>query len=130
MSHIEENASRAIKDIFETISNEEGIEIKGYFASDVVKVNGKSCVYPCFVGFTTTSIVLVKINEQLEREEISHITSSKLKAIKIKKGFLSRFLKLRIDCTDHSSFVAGVPEKLKYIEVQQKNIEKFVELFS
>jgi len=46
--------------IFSTISNEEKIYFDGCFATDMFKVNGKPCVYPCFLGFNSTSITIVQ----------------------------------------------------------------------
>lgn len=130
ISPIEEKAWKNMKSIFETIASEEMIDFKGYFASDMIKVDGKSCVYPCFIGFTSTSIVLARVNGQLEKEEIIHLSATNLKEVKIKKSFLSKFIKVKIYCNDNRSFVAGVPQKLKYIEVQEKNVEQFREFFS
>lgn len=130
MSNIEESAPGKMKSIFASITNDEAIDFIGYFASDMVKVNDKSCIYPCFIGFTSTSIVLVRVNDQLEKEEIIHINDSKLKEVRIKKGFLSKFLKVKIYCNDNKSFTVGVPQKLKYIKTQQESVGRFREFFS
>lgn len=127
MSYIEENAYKTMVDIFSTISNEEKKYFDGLFAGDMIKVNKADCVYPCFLGFNSTSIVIVKINSALEKEEINVIPNSHIKDIKKKKMFLSKSFYLIIECNNNTSFTIAVPHSLKYIHTQNENVEKFLE---
>ncbi|WP_304508807.1 hypothetical protein [Anaerotignum sp.] len=129
MSYIEENAYEAMQNIFSTISNEEKCFFEGYFAADMVKVNKKDCVYPCFFGFNSTSITIVKINLELEKENANFIPTSRIKDIRIKKMFLSKSFHLIIECDDNSSFTLAVPYTLKYIYMQSENVEKFLKRY-
>ncbi len=126
MSYIEENTYKAMINIFSTISNKEGSLYEGYFAADMMKVDRKDCVYPCFLGFNSTSIVIVKVNSELEKEDINFINVSCIKEIKIKRMFLSTSFYLIIECDDNTSFKIAVPNSLKYIKTQQENVEKFL----
>lgn len=129
MSKLEEETLKIMQSIFTKISYEEEVEIDKYFASDMLKVNNLRCVYPCFIGYNNTMIVIVKLNSQLEREEVQFIDFSKLKSINIKKSFLSKLLKIRIHCEDNKFFDLGAPHKLKYVPIQQENIADFIERF-
>lgn len=127
MSFIEENAYKSMVDIFSAISNKEKENFDGYFAGDMVKVNKVHYVYPCFLGFNSTSIVIVKINPALEEEEIKVIQTSSLKDIRKKRMFLSKSFYLMIEGNDGTSFTIAVPHSLKYIHTQNENVEKFLE---
>lgn len=52
ISYIEENAYKAIVNIFSTISNEEKYYLNGYFVSDMMKVDENNCVYPWFQQYS------------------------------------------------------------------------------
>lgn len=125
MSYIEENAYQAMNNIFSVISYEEKQCFEGYFAADMVKVNKKNCVYPCFLGFNSTSITIVKINPELEKENVNFIHTSQMKDIKTKRMFFSKSFYLIIECKDNTSFTIAIPHSLKYIETQSENVEKF-----
>lgn len=129
MSYIEENAYKAMVNIFSTISKEEGNYFDGYFAADMMKVNRKDCIYPCFLGFNRTLIAIVKINSELEKENIDFFNASCIKEIKIKRIFLSKNFYLIIECHDNTSFKIAVPRSLKYIKMQQENVEKFLKQY-
>lgn len=127
MTYIEENAYKAIINIFSTISNEGKQHYNRYFAADMMKVNKKDSVYPCFLGFNSTSIAIVKTNTELEKEDVNYIYISHIKNIKKKKMLLSKSFYLTIECDNNTSFTLAVPHKLKYISVQSQNVEKFIE---
>lgn len=129
MSYIEENAYKSMVDIFSIIYNQEQIYYDCYFASDMYKINGKSYVHPCFLGFNNTSIAIVEINLDLEKEKVHIINVSSIKKIKIKKMFLSKNFYLEIKSNDNTSFLLAVPSVIKYIPIQQENIEKFLRLY-
>ena len=129
LSNLEEKTLKIMQDIFITLSHEEEIEVDKYFASDMLKVNNRSCIYPCFIGYNSTTIVIIKLNSQLEKEGIQYIDSSNIKSVSIKKSFLSKFIKIKINCEDNTVFTAGAPYKLKYVPIQQENIEDFMEIF-
>jgi hypothetical protein len=129
MSYLEENAYNAMVNIFSTISKDEKYYLNGYFASDMMKVNGQNCVYPCFLGFSSTSIVIVKVNSELEKEDIHFINSSNLKNIKIRKRFLSKIINITIQCKDNTSFTIAAPHALKYMPKQHESIDGFLKIY-
>ncbi len=129
MPKIEEDALRIMQSIFTELSHEEEIMINKYFASDMSKENNNSCQYPCFIGYNSTTIVIIKLDLQLVKKETKYIDTSNIKSISIKKRFLSKFMKIKINCLDGSNFVAEVASKLNYIPVQQENVEDFIEMF-
>jgi len=126
MSYIEENAFNSMVNIFSTISNEKKIYFDGYFATDMFKINGKPCVYPCFLGFNSTSITIVQVNLELEKEKVQIIQTSCIKHINTKKMFLSKNFYLKIECNNNTSFVLAVVRAIKYIPSQSENTEKFL----
>jgi len=129
MSYIEENAYEAMENIFSNISKEEKHNYEGYFAADMVKVNKKDCIYPCFLGFNSTSIAIVKINFELEKVDVNFIQASGIKDIKIKRMFLSKSFYLTIECDNNTSFTIAVPHTLKYIHSQNENVEEFLKRY-
>ncbi len=129
MSYIEENAYTSMENIFSTISKEEKHDFDGYFAADMAKVNKKDCVYPCFLGFNSSSITIVKINSELEKEEVNYIQSSHIRNIRIKKMFLSKSFYLTIECNDDTFVTIAVPHKLKYIHTQSESVEEFLKQY-
>jgi len=129
MSYIEENTYKAMVDIFSSISNEEKYDFNGYFASDMMKVNSQSCVYPCFIGFNKTVIVIVKVNSELEKEGIHIINATNLKDIKVRKRFLSKIINITLYCKDSTSFTIAVPHALKYIPTQRESVDKFLKIY-
>lgn len=129
MSYIEENAYEAMENIFSNIAKEEEYNFERYFAADMVKVNKKDCVYPCFWGFNSTSIAIVKINFELEKVDVNFIQTSGIKDIKMKRMFLSKSFYLTIECDDNTSFTIGVPYTLKYIHSQNENVEEFLKQY-
>lgn len=129
MSSLEEKTLKAMQSIFTTVSHEEKVEMDKYFASDMLKVNNQSCIYPCFIGYNNATIVIVKLNSQLEREEIQCIDSLNIKRVSIRKSFLSKFIKIKITCEDNTFFIARAPYKLKYVPIQQENIQDFIATF-
>ncbi len=130
MSNSEEKAFIVMQSIFTKISREEEVDVDKYFASDMLKVNNQSNVYPCFIGYNSTTIVIVKLNSQLEKEGVQLIDSSNIRSVSIKKSFLSKFLKIRINCEDNTVFKLGAPLKLKHIPIQEDNIAEFIEMFT
>ena len=129
MSYLEENAYEAMENIFSNIAKEEEYNFEGYFAADMVKVNKKDCVYPCFLGFNSTSIAIVKINFQLEKVDVNFIQTSGIKDIKMKRMFLSKSFYLTIECDDNTLFTIAVPYTLKYIHSQNENVEEFLKRY-
>lgn len=126
MTYIEENAYKAMVNIFSVIANEEKVCFDGYFAADMMKVNKEDCIYPFFIGFNSTLITIVKINLELENENVDFIQTSCIKHIKIRKMFLSKDFYLDIECDNNTSFNIAVPNSLKYIKTQNENVEKFL----
>lgn len=129
MSKLEVKTYKSIKNIFSTISYEEGYDFDGYFASDMLRVNNQSCIYPCFIGFNGTTIIIVKVNSELEKEEIQIIDTFNLKNIKIRNRFLSKIIKMKICFKDSTSLTIGVPLTLKYIPTQHESVERFLKTF-
>lgn len=129
MSYIEENAYKAMVNIFTNIAKDEKYYLNGYFASDMIKVDGKSSVYPCFVGYSSISIVIVKVNSELEKEDVHFINSFNLKNIKIKKRFLSKNINIAINCKDNKSFTIAVPYELKYMPKQHESVDGFLRIY-
>ena len=129
MFDLEKKTLKIMQNIFVTLSNEKGIKVNKYFASDMLKVNNRSCVYPCFIGYNSKTIIIVKLNSQLEKEEVQYIDYSNVKNVSIKKSFLSKFVKIKINCEDNTIFTLEAPYKLKYVLIQQKNIEDFIAMF-
>ncbi len=118
-----------MRSIFTTLSHKEEIEVDKYFASDMLKINNRSFVYPCFIGYNSTTIVIVKLNSQLEKEGVKYIDSSNIRSVSVKKSFLSKFIKIKINCVDNTTFTAAAPHKLKYVPIQEKNIKDFMITF-
>lgn len=129
MSYIEKNAATALANIFSTISEEKEIYFDGYFVADMMKLNGKDCIYPCFLGFNNSSITLVKVNLELQQESITLLSHSSIKKISIKKMFLSKNFYLLIDYIDKTSFKIAIPRSLKYIPTQQEHVQKFLNYY-
>lgn len=129
MAYIEENAEEAMQNIFSTISNEDKHNFEGYFVADMVKVNKKDCVYPCFLGFGSESITIVKLSLALEKESVNFIPISGIKNMSMKRIFLSKSFYLIIECYDNTSYTLAVPIKVKYIHMQNENVEEFLKRY-
>lgn len=129
MSYIEENTYKAMVNIFSTISYDEKYDLNGYFVSDMMKVNSQNCVYPCFIGYNNTLIVIVKVSSELEKEGIHFINSTNLKDLKVRKRFLSKIINITIYCKDSTSFTIAVPHTLKYIPTQHESVDKFLKTY-
>lgn len=126
MTYIEEKAYSAMTSILGTISHEEKHHFDGCFAGDMIRVNKKSKVYPLFVGFCPSTITIVTLSKELEKEHTEHILLSQVKEITMKKRFLSKIFTLSIKCLDGTSYIVGVPHSLAYIPVQMENVDLFL----
>ncbi len=126
MDYVEDNAYKAMVDIFATLTTEEEIYFDGYFAADICKVNGKTSVNPCFLGFSSSAITLVYLNATLTRERVQTIPASSIEQVKRKKMFLAKGFYLHLKCTDGATYVIGVDPTLKYLPHQSDNVEKFL----
>lgn len=129
MAYVEEKAYESMVNIFSDLSFADGYYFDGYFAADIMKINKKDYICPCFIGFNSINITIVKINSQLEKESVISLHVSHIKDIKIKKIFLSEDFYLLIQYDDNKSFKIVVPHTLKYIHVQNENTEKFLKRY-
>ncbi len=128
MSRVEEKAFDIIQSIFQTLSHENDTIVDQYFACDMLKDHNKD-YYPCFIGYNHTTICIVQLNAQLEQKKVQYIDCSNLKSVHVKKRLFSKFCTIKIQCVDHTFYKAGVPFKLDYLPVQERNLEGFIESF-